>query len=148
MSKFRLQSYICSFPSFLKRYTPFIFTLAIPRNLIKPGSNFFQQFIKILLTLYVSFTEIILDGLKYGDGVTATTFRQNSYFTCFSKSNCFLCSHLGTNKRRYSLLLSWKRKKWTSSKLSIATNCHGNSKLKSEIVYPRNIFLIIIFIII
>ena len=52
MSKFRLQSYIYSFPLFLKRYTPFIFTLAIPPNLIKPDSNFLQQIIKILLTLY------------------------------------------------------------------------------------------------
>ena len=52
MSKFRLQSYIYSFPLFLKHYTPFIFTLAIPPNLIKPDSNFLQQIIKILLTLY------------------------------------------------------------------------------------------------
>ena len=52
MSKFRLQSYIYSFPLFLKRYTPFIFTLTIPPNLIKPDSNFLQQIIKILLTLY------------------------------------------------------------------------------------------------
>ena len=52
MPKFRLQSYIYSFSSFLKRYTPFIFTLAIPPNLIKPDLNFLQQINKILLTLY------------------------------------------------------------------------------------------------